>query len=324
MSLTVLASYAQDPAMQPFLAQSPPAHGTASPLASISEASQLKSSTPPIQHAPHRHPATFGPSYVEARTPGNTIAVLPSSLPDYHKAYMRGHPKSPPPSLESSSHDISGTSKQSPEQQAATARRLKPHSKSQANLEKLNKPEGMTPIQQPAKKPRATKWQFGIRSRNQPAEAMLAIYKALRAMGAEWEKPKPRRPGSADLGSDAGSSDDSSDDSDSDTKSPERESADRASLEQSNEQTGKGASHTRATNSTSSSASPRGRRHKKLEDLSRFSSENDWGYSVPADPWIINARFRKDGMHPIGIMPQSSTQSSRIDLPGDQAQSTLR
>ncbi|TPR01104.1 Meiotically up-regulated protein [Aspergillus niger] len=74
----------------------------------------------------------------------------------------------------------------SPEEQEATARALKPHSRSIIDLEKLRlePPEGRSAPHQPKK---SRKWQFGIRSRNQPYEAMLYLYKAIEAQGGIWE-----------------------------------------------------------------------------------------------------------------------------------------
>jgi carbon catabolite-derepressing protein kinase len=57
----------------------------------------------------------------------------------------------------------------------------------------------MTPV--PQKKAKPTKWQFGIRSRNQPLEAIGCIYRALQKLGAEWvvdEDWAPRRRESQD------------------------------------------------------------------------------------------------------------------------------
>jgi carbon catabolite-derepressing protein kinase len=48
-----------------------------------------------------------------------------------------------------------------------------------------------------AKRPKPTKWQFGIRSRNAPLEAVSCIYRALKRLGAEWVDhtvPEPREP----------------------------------------------------------------------------------------------------------------------------------
>jgi carbon catabolite-derepressing protein kinase len=72
------------------------------------------------------------------------------------------------------------------EEQAATARSLKPHSRSIVDLEKLRlePPIGHPITQQPK---RSRKWQFGIRSRNQPYEAMLYLYRAIAAQGGVWD-----------------------------------------------------------------------------------------------------------------------------------------
>ena len=85
--------------------------------------------------------------------------------------------------------------KRDPSEKAETARRLNPHSRSQLKLDEASKrPAGMTPV--PQKKTKPTKWQFGIRSRNQPLEAIGCIYRALQKLGAEWvvdDEWAPRR-----------------------------------------------------------------------------------------------------------------------------------
>lgn len=37
-------------------------------------------------------------------------------------------------------------------------------------------------------------------------------------------------------------------------------------------------------------------------------------YVLPADPWVIRVRWKKDGMYPPGTIPPGSTHSSAIDL----------
>jgi carbon catabolite-derepressing protein kinase len=172
-----------------------------------------------IQSIPEGSRASqLGPRRPEALSPGsqNTITstgtdrsvrpyiskigVLPSSLPAYHKAFMEARKagkdtKLSPPQID----EHSGPHVQSTAEQAETARRLKPHSRSQLKLEEAKKPAGMTPV--PAKKSRPTKWQFGIRSRNQPLEAIGCIYRALQKLGAEWvvdEDFRPRDRGGSD------------------------------------------------------------------------------------------------------------------------------
>lgn len=71
-------------------------------------------------------------------------------------------------------------------EQEETIRRLKPHSRSQLRLDEANKrPQGLTPVN-PPKKNKPARWQFGIRSRNAPWEALVCIYKALNKLGAGW------------------------------------------------------------------------------------------------------------------------------------------
>ncbi|KAH7011832.1 kinase-like domain-containing protein [Ilyonectria destructans] len=115
------------------------------------------------------------------------VGILPSSLPAYHKDYIErekaGNFKNSPPKVfvnDEPSMDRTDAEKEE------TARRLKPHSRSQLRLDEANKrPQGMTPIH-PPKKNKPVRWQFGIRSRNSPWEALLCIHKALNKLGATY------------------------------------------------------------------------------------------------------------------------------------------
>ncbi|OCK81401.1 Pkinase-domain-containing protein [Lepidopterella palustris CBS 459.81] len=304
----------QETSLQPFLAQSPPTydHHMPSSYGAITSRPQV---IQPADSERTRHGSTSSSQINDIRSPVSTIAVLPSSLPEFHQAYMKGHPKPPLPNSPDREHSGSPSIEQSSEQKAATARRLKPHSRSPVN-KSLQKPEGMTPLPSNSKKPKSTKWQFGIRSRNQPAEAMLAIYKALKAMDADWEVPHTRRPGRSRSGS----------------RSRSRHSRDRSRS--------KSESHSRSSSASSRSSSYHNRRSSRIssgrsvspdgrEPLSvrnatgppsrgrprkHYNHHNDWGYSIPDDPWVINARFKKDGMFPPGVAHPSSTHSSRVDL----------
>lgn len=272
---------AKDPSFQPFLASSPTIESS-SPIASISETiSELPPRT--SSERPHSQRLNSETAKVQARSPGGRIAILPSSLPEYHALFMKGAPRKGHGAEENSSEDPN------------TRRRLlNPHSKSQINLDRMNKPSDMTPVHSEKKKPRPTKWQFGIRSRNPPAEAMLAIFRALKAMGADWEVPKYRRPGEVGEGA------------------PHSHQEDGSITGSSDEESESDASHGQGTNSDGSGPpSPvRGRQRKRV----RYGSWNDWGYSVPSDPWIINARFKKSDMYPPGAVHPGSAHSSRVDL----------
>lgn len=124
------------------------------------------------------------------------IRILPTSLPWVHEQIMEQRERqqaqpqegdSAPSSVDTSLDSPDTLSERTPEQQAATARSLKPHARSVVDLEKLRlePPESFGQSSGPPKKSR--KWQFGIRSRNEPHEAMLCLYKAIAAQGGVWE-----------------------------------------------------------------------------------------------------------------------------------------
>lgn len=293
-----LAEFANNPATQTFLAQSPPAFTVSSPSGaatsvqplSISSAASASPSSSAVRPERPRQGSSTGP---EVRSYQSRIGVLASSMPEYHQAWMQGQPKQ---------SEWDEATEQSKDEQATTAARLKPHSRSADK----SKPEGMTPLQtQQAQKPRPTKWQFGIRSRNSPSEAMFALLKAIKALGAEWELGDIRDPaqqGDDDVSTGPGPEESgiSSSDADSDSEQTVRQRR-RSS----------GASR----RSSAHSGTSRGRRRSRV----RYGSWNDWGYPVPADPWVIEARFRKDGMFPLGVLHAGSTNNSRLDLTAEQA-----
>ena len=141
------------------------------------------------------------------------IGILASSIPYYHSQYMAqvaadkrkkhmaqddGEAMEPHEAAYFSKLAISNDPpEQSSEEQEATAKRLKPHSRSTIQLQYITsqppkKPDENAQNQYKKHRPR---WQFGIRSRNLPHEAMHCVYKALAAQNAEWEIPKPQARG---------------------------------------------------------------------------------------------------------------------------------
>lgn len=117
----------------------------------------------------------------------NKIGILPTSLPAYHKDYIEREKAG---TLKNSSPEVldndEPSSARTDAEKEETARRLNPHSRSQLRLDEANKrPQGMTPIN-PPKKTKPVRWQFGIRSRNSPWEALLCIHKALYKLGATY------------------------------------------------------------------------------------------------------------------------------------------
>ncbi|KAL6704981.1 Protein kinase [Coniothyrium glycines] len=294
-----------DKNLQPFFAQSPPTHHESYLSSSIPRS--LNSMTrpqviPPSDHDRARQGSNASSQLASIRSPVSTIGILPSSVPEYHKAYMKGHPR---PANRSQDYEaFPPTPEQTEEQRQISARRLKPNFRAIPDANR-QRPEPMTSM--PAKKPRPTKWQFGIRSRNQPAEAMLAIFKALKAMGADWEVPKIRKAGGR-----SGSRSQSTSREHSRSRSHSRGSSisSHSSLEEQGSRPGS-PHRTPLTVRNGDEHEPRGRQKR------HYNHTNDWGYSVPEDPWVINARFRKDGMFSPGITHPSSTNSSRVDLAND-------
>jgi carbon catabolite-derepressing protein kinase len=290
-----VALLAQESSLKPFLAQSPPTvQSPLAHLAAVSATSVSQAVRPPAAPVSTTPDGLSIQATMSTRGPTpTTIAILPSSLPEMHHAYMMGQPD-PGPADAHDTHPATG-SIQTPEQKILTANRLKPHSRSQLGLNKASsKPENMTPL--PKKKDRPTKWQFGIRSRNTPCEAMLALYKALKGMGADWEVPDIRPPPGQRGHSDQ---EDDDDDDDDDYDDDQRWSDEEADVDP---------HHTRGRKSSRSKAST------SKEPLEEFGPHNDWGYQIPADIWCINARFRKDGLYPPGVAQGSSAHSSRVDL----------
>jgi carbon catabolite-derepressing protein kinase len=254
-----------------------------------------------------RQGSTSSSQITSIRSPISTIGVLPSSTPEYHKAYMKGHPKPPPRQEGSEARPPAGLSEEDREKQA---RRLRPNFRA-APDQSRQRPEPMTSL--PAKKSRPTKWQFGIRSENQPAEVMLAIFKAMKAMGAEWEMPKIHKAGGRGGSQSRSGSQDSRHRSLSGSAGRSRSSSILSSSPPeeyvgSDDEYASKQRELSVRNGHEEGQPSRGRARK------HYNASNDWGYDVPEDPWVINARFRKDGMFPPGVLHPSSTHSSRADL----------
>ncbi|KAH0538949.1 hypothetical protein FGG08_004464 [Glutinoglossum americanum] len=291
--------------MQPFLAQSPPP-----PTIPLSPPTGIRRTAPQPTPPPSgrndksssvSNREKSAPSVVpihDNRSPSSNISVLTSSMPDYHRAFMRGTPAtSSSPAEPLGPHD-QRPHEQSTSEQAATARRLKPHSRSQVNLQAAaQKPEGLTPM--PQKKPRQTKWQFGIRSRNQPSEAISCIYRALNKLGAEWAVDEDKQ------------------DTTSRSRSRSRSSSTSGSDWSGDDNQGK----SRSRFSNSSNGAPLERedsigQHSRRRGRRGMSAEAEDHYDIPEDPWVIHCRWRKDGMYPPGTAHPSSTHSSMTNLQG--------
>ncbi|KAK2799222.1 Protein kinase [Onygenales sp. PD_10] len=186
----------------PETSTSPAAGGTPTPARGVKTAPftpQLTQPSPRPAPPPASRAFTI-PDAEEERV--SHVRILPTSLPYVHDQIMDQRERDRYARASGESTDkMRGRSQyydnaeaetdshkeRSPEEQAASARSLKPHSRSIVDLDKLRlePPEGLDKVSTQPRRPR--KWQFGIRSRNQPYEAMLCLYKAIQAQGGVWE-----------------------------------------------------------------------------------------------------------------------------------------
>lgn len=238
----------------------------------------------------------------------SNIKVLNTSIPHVHEELMQirekakgkgedpdlvfhpiqAPPKEPESEPESKSHVIAEEVKdeagnpiyRSKEEQEATSKALKPHSRSVTALNELRglMPERMTAIPHEERKPAPSKskqrrWQFGIRSRNQPYEAMKCLFNALREIGAEWEII----PATAYDGIQEG------DEEKDNIPPPPPELAP-------------------------------GERHSILQSKYSYVAPD---YYIARDPWKIRARILKKGMLMPGEEPSMSANSSAVSLPAE-------
>ena len=274
------------------------------------------------------------------------IGILTTSLPMYHNQLMdmkaaderrrkqaeeNGEPLEPREEqmLSKMSLDIKpGEEQQSDEQQAETARRLKPHSRSTIQIHAIlsnasQNPDEVNPTPHPSKsRGKSTRWQFGIRSKNEPLDAVKCLYKALKSMGdCQWHVSPPN---------------DHSDDQDkrdegpfpvnvagathihtggpSLSESPEQDrhhirDANRAPEDDRSDYGGNGTSPSRPT-SVKTHINPDDSDSENDDDVDIYNPPP--GY-FPKDPWCIHVRWEKKGMAPAG-MSTNSARSSRIDL----------
>ena len=292
--------------------------------------------------APKPAPASSSPPREDNYV--SKIAILASSIPYYHNQYMEhkkkeererrerrarateqeGEEMTPDEAAYFSKLSLNtNPGVQSSEDQAATARRLKPHSRSTIQLQYITsqareKPDELT--RTPSKKNR-TRWQFGIRSRNLPHEAMHCVYKALAAQHANWEVPMPsmNQPkhapstypihvaGATHL---------------TDSLSRGHGSPDHASKSLSNDMSHRTDEQMYSSNFDGAKDATPDAAAKITTPRGEVDDDVDphvipEGY-IPKDPWCIKVRWRKDGMYAPGTVHSNSAHSSRLDLTNDE------
>ncbi|CAF9943639.1 MAG: Protein kinase [Alectoria fallacina] len=346
-----------------FLATSPPAwnstsHQFSSPMAEAAQSdfdsftagnnhqqareAQVDSGTTLSATWPKSYPQEAPVSAAREEAPEkpyvSKIGILTTSLPMYHNQIMemrradqrrrhaeeQGEPLEPEEmeKLSKLSLDV-GSREQTTEEQAETARRLKPHSRSTIQLQTITANASKNPtgvvITNPKTKGNRTKWQFGIRSKSEPLDAIKCLYKALGSMGdCQWQvaelqqnKPRDGAPYPVNV---AGATHLTAAESTL-SESPEKDKhhvldGRRAPANDPSDSSSDDA----ASESDHTEAQP------SYEDDS--DSENDGdvdinhfppGY-IPKDPWCIHVRWEKKGMSPPSGINSNSAQSSRIDL----------
>lgn len=187
-------------AENPYFATSPPTADHAAKMQSVAEAigdvsldnvkKQEEEEAPEYTHESQASPladSTRSTSTVTSASPrGNVshVGILPTSLPALHREYLERQNAGIEEPLNAPVPDVPLQPRTPAEQQEAV-RRLKPHSKNTIRHDEIhNRPQHLTPVA--TKKTKPVRWQFGIRSRNAPFEALLCIYKALARLGATW------------------------------------------------------------------------------------------------------------------------------------------
>ncbi|KAI0443748.1 protein kinase SNF1 [Xylaria telfairii] len=182
----------------PYFATSPPVADPVEQMRSMTEAigdtslGQGKSQEEASEYTnePQASPladSTRSTSTVTSASPRGYVShvgILPTSLPALHREYLERQNAGIDEPVDVEVPDVPLQPRTPAEQQEAV-RRLKPHSKNtMRHDESHNRPQQMTPVA--PKKSKPVRWQFGIRSRNAPFEALLCIYKALAKLGATW------------------------------------------------------------------------------------------------------------------------------------------
>lgn len=273
------------------------------------------------------------------------IGILTPSLPMYHDQFMqmrqrderqivakdRGEPKEPEEAamLSKMSLDVGHNSEQSTEEQAETARRLKPHSRStlqiHAILQQAEKNPQMDAANPAKSKHKTTRWQFGIRSKNEPVDAVKCLYKALKLMGdCQWHVSPPKSRSAGDLHKEGdgpypvnvtGATHLTVGDT-SLSESPEKDKHQMPHPNHTSTNDGGDYSSDDTSNSNHTAT-------KASSPDDDSDSENDDDVDIynpppgyfPKDPWCIHVRCEKKGMSPAGATASnSSARSSHVDL----------
>ena len=213
-----------------------------------------------------------------------------------------------------------GSPPRSEDAQAETRSHLKPHSRSTLQLQYITsqaQEKKEESVQAPAKKSR-TRWQFGIRSRNLPHEAMHCVYKALASQNAKWEVPVPSamslsHPPSTYPVHVHGATHVNEAMPRRGSDSPERGRQTPVDNRGGQEDYMYNFSFDGNKNEKRPNvSSPIYNNRPEEDDRNIDPHVTPEGY-IPKDPWCIKVRWRKDGMYPAGKQ-SGSAASSHLDL----------
>ncbi|KAI5287186.1 Protein kinase [Ascosphaera acerosa] len=294
------------------------------------------------------------------------VRVLPTSLPYVHDQIMAQREAKARARAEAAQHDARAREEErqrerlargealhdtaefgaplmherSLEEQAASARALKPHSRSLVDLHRLNFDPAAAATAAgaagtgagagagaAAKPVRKRKWQFGIRSRNQPYEAMLFLYKAIKAQGGVWqiepaeaeqaaEQPEPETDTDTE-GPSARRERHAARDSGSGGRHHHRHHGQQQQQQQQQpdgDTNGADRQHRpgegRSSNPSISAAKAMAARVPKYHTVlqSKYPSISP-DYYIPRDLWVIHARFLKRGVSVSHLLSASNTVS---------------
>ena len=268
----------------------------------------------------------------------SNIRVLTSSLPQYHNAFMEARKKDQERSkfedqnelLDSIDEDMLSplapvVSHRSPEEKNAMLRHLKPHSRSTIQLQNLVKDPilrngNVSNDSRPKPRNKSLRWQFGIRSRNDPADAIKCLYKALKAMGdCEWETHIPKRSKDSERKGPYPINIEGAQNLSTPYKqeSPEvsrRQSPSRPPSDHRVNRHHRPPSPIPDTPTDEASDSDPDPAHSDSEDDDDIDPGVIPDGYVPKDPWVIKVRWTKKGMSPPNMVANSSAQSSAVDL----------
>ncbi|KAI0006568.1 Pkinase-domain-containing protein [Xylariaceae sp. FL0662B] len=181
----------------PYFATSPPSADQQEQMRGVSEAmnntsldnrKDSVSSCPESQASPLEDCARSTTSTITSNSPRGYVShvgILPTSLPALHKEYLERQNAGIEEPFDTQPVPDVPLQPRTPAEQQEAVRRLKPHSKSAMRLDDSQyRPQSLTPVA--PKRSKQIRWQFGIRSRNAPFEALLCIYKSLSKLGATW------------------------------------------------------------------------------------------------------------------------------------------